>query len=163
MKTYNLFLFFILSLSSINSFANGFYGVQYHVEYSEEKCSKEYPLMVTFKNRSFNTVSSVEFRIQATKKGYSSQVYVSSRLKSDKVLKRLESYTACYKLHAYSSYPGIKDEDLDMDPMNLMMKYGLDVSGPLIAARAADSKAKRLDKNYAVSELSFSVIENMEY
>ena len=68
------------------------------VVYDEEKCSKDYPLVVNIHNRSNKTVTKVEWYFHAYRPGFSSNLAGYQTYSSDKILNPGQSWFSCYRL-----------------------------------------------------------------
>lgn len=69
------------------------------VAYDTQSCSTEYPLAVNFRNQGKKTVSSIRWKFEAYRPGYSTNIadYQLRKTESDKILKPGESIGFCYQ------------------------------------------------------------------
>lgn len=76
--------------------------VKITVEYSLEKCTKDYPLYITITNGANKTINSVSFYLDITRKEYSTNIadYLGNQYTSDKIIKPDSIFSSCwnYKL-----------------------------------------------------------------
>lgn len=158
----NLLLASIFCITHIptSALAQSFYGLKYSIEYSEEKCNKDYPLMVTIKNHTMKNLQSVSFRIIATKHGHSTQIY-NQKYNSDKIIKKFGTEILCYPFYNGGEYAGIKNQieiDKNLTPLELHAKYGDHIASQIISKRAADGKSGfiSLDPKLSLKDLNLS-------
>ena len=135
------------------------YGVGYSVEYNEEKCSKDYPILISVSNRSLKDLRSFNLEISAAKKGYSKVLYKEGGYSSDKIIKKFSSDNFCFQFGSFHPYPGREDQieiDRSLDPMKLWGKYGYEIGNLLISERASNTFI-RLDPKYSPKDLNFYI------
>lgn len=89
------------------------------VVYDEEKCSKDYPLVVYIHNRSNQIVTKVGWDLHAYRPGFSSNLSeYPNNYSSDKILKPGESWFSCYRLPEK-----LVKQSLDLSKLKYTIEY----------------------------------------
>jgi hypothetical protein len=69
------------------------------IKYDEKGCGTDYPIAVTIRNRSRKTLKRIEWRVEAYRHGYSSNLNDGyDSYTSDKILAPDERWSMCYRL-----------------------------------------------------------------
>lgn len=71
--------------------------VELHASYDLNRCSQEYPLLVTIMNGSDEKIEYTKFDVSGRVKNYSASIYHAYRLTTDRIIPAKESYTSCWR------------------------------------------------------------------
>ena len=157
-----IFLIFFVSYHLIQSATAGsIYGVNFSVEHNEGKCPKDYPILISVENRTLKDLKGFSVEISATKKSHSTVVYKMPGYSSDKIIKKFSSDAFCFPFNNGRKYPGREDQieiDRNLNQLELMMKYGPDISNSLATERAVQRELFiRLDPKYKPNDLNIYI------
>ncbi len=94
--------------------------IQVTVEYNSLQCGQQYPISIRLTNKGGKTVNKVSYRLEAYRKGHSTNVLRYTESSSDKVLKHGQSNGGCYTMPRYESPRDLFDESYY--PKNLEYK-----------------------------------------